>query len=719
MKLPFVARMALREGRASHRRFVLYTAAITAGVAALVAIGSFRISVIRSVRAQALTVLGADLELRRRNGFPDTVQAVIDSVAAAGVPITRTVDFGSMVRGPSGQPRLLQIRAIEGGFPYYGNVTSEPAAAWPDFQSGKFAVVDRAVLVYLNAVVGDTIAVGQARFVVAGFLTDFPGDLGIQTAIGPRVFIPLRFLEATRLIRFGSISTHRAYFRTGSLEAAQSIVDGHSAMFDEWRVRWDTVEEVEEDLSSALGGLAKFLALVGLVALILGGIGVASAVNVFVNEKLDSIAVLRCLGAKQRTVFGIYLFQSILLALGGSAAGIVIGLSLQYVFPIVLADFLPLDVGVAFHIPTIASGLLIGVWIALIFSLLPLLQVRNVSPLQALRRNYATTAPRRDIWRLVTFAALAAGVFVVSVWQAPSRIVGLGFAGGLGVTTALLAVAAWGIVKGTKRFFPKRARYVVRQGIANLFRPHNQTVSVTLALGFGVFLIVTLNVVQSSLLSQLRVDSNPDRPNIALFDIQLDQRDGVLQLMRDRGFPDMGTVPIVPSRIAAINGRTVADILDDPELGPNRWMYTREYRNTYRDTLNHSEVLTAGAWFPDVATATLPRISVDEDIAEGFGVGLGDTLTWDIQGVELATVITSLRRINWARFEPNFFVIFEPGVLENAPQTTIYLTREDDPVASAEAQRAMVDAFPNVSILDLTNVQRTIDEVVGKVTFAV
>jgi len=319
MKRFFPLRMAVRETRGSRGRLSLYMVAITAGVASLVAIGSFRSNVTDSVRNQARTVFGADLELRHRNVFPDTITALVDSLATSGLAVTRLVDFGSMVLAPSGNSRLMNVRAIEGGFPYYGTITSQPEFAWSTFQEARSAILDQAALVYLDASLGDTLAIGEVRFEIAGFLKDFPGDLGIRTAVGPRVFIPLRFLEETRLLRFGSVATHRVYFEWDDAEAVQSFLETHDSLLVDTRIRRTTVEEVEDDLGSALEGFSRFLGLIGLIALILGGLGVASGIHVFVKERLDTVAVLRCLGARQPLVFQIYLLQAVMVGFGGSA----------------------------------------------------------------------------------------------------------------------------------------------------------------------------------------------------------------------------------------------------------------------------------------------------------------------------------------------------------------------------------------------------------------
>jgi putative ABC transport system permease protein len=719
--------MVRRESRASVRRLGLHTLSIAVGVAALVAINSFRADVESSVRTQARTLFGADLALRRNQAFSDTVVRALDSLAAGGASVSYATSFASMALAPkSGLTRLVQVRALQGGFPYYGGVETEPAGLWPAALTGNRALVDAAALVQLNAAVGDTLRVGEVSFIIAGAVTRYPGRVSLESAIGPQVYIPLAQLPATNLIRPGSRAFYEATVRLDDPAVVRHFLIRHRALFRREQVRSDTVNEAEGDLTSALDTLARFLGLVGLAALLLGGVGVASAVHAYVKSRLDAVAVLRCLGARQRAVFTIYLAQSLILGLGGAALGAVLGLAVQAALPRVLGEFLPLDIAARLHPPAIAAGFGLGVLVAVAFAVLPLLGVRGVPPLHAIRRDTAEPSRSPDPWRVGAATALVVIATAVCVWQAPTPMIGFGFAAAVAITTAALWLTALVLIRATRRFFPHRAAYVVRQGVANLFRPGNQTLAVTLALGFGVFLIGGLFVAQQTILRQLRVDARPDRPNLVMFDVQTDQQSGVRALLGANGLPILQQTPIVPGRIHAINGRTVDEILRSPDAyRRERWALRRQYRSTYRDTVVGSEEIVAGTWFGTARQRgrgeedSLPQISVEEDVAAGLGLELGDRVTWDVAGVLIATRVTSLRRVHWMRFEPNFFIVFQPGVLEAAPQMVVTMSRVDDPTKRARVQRDLVTRFPNVGVLDLTQVQQTIDTVVRRVTLAV
>jgi len=720
MTPPFALQMAWRESRGNRRRLALYLGSVSLGVAALVAINSFGADVRASVHAQARTLLGADLELRSRAAFPDSIESLLDSMDRSGHRLARVTSFASMVLATrTGRTRLVEVRAVSGAFPFYGTVATEPPQQWPMVRAARAVLVDPAVLVALEARVGDTVTVGDGRFAIAGVVTSAPGDAALWTAIGPRLFLPVQYLAETQLLRFGSLAQYRAYLELPDADV-QRFLNRHNALLQRHRVGTETVAEQEEDLTRAVGRLARYLGLVGLIALLLGGLGVSSAVTVFVTDKLDSAAVLRCLGARQRTVLAVYLVQAIALGLVGAVIGVVMGVIAQLLLPAVVAGFLPLDVAIAPHWSTIAAGLGIGLGTAVLFALLPLLRLRGVSPLRALRQEFDRGPPTARGWRVIVYAVLLAGLVALSAWQAPRPLVGVAFAAGVVTTTGLLWLTARGLTWATRRWFPRRASYVVRQGIANLFRPMNQTTSVVLAIGFGVFLIATLSVVQRNLLDRLATDARPDRPNLVFFDVQADQRDGVHGVLATRGVRALDVTPIVPARIARVNDRPVDSLLSDTAPRRSPWSLRREYRNTYRDTLVASEQLSAGRWWTGARPAPeLPRISVEAELAGEAGVRLGDRITWNVQGVLVETRVASLRRVNWARFEPNFFVVFEPGVLERAPQTFVLLAREDEATRRAELQRDVVLAYPNVVSLDLTLVQRALDGLVSRVTLAI
>jgi putative ABC transport system permease protein len=627
--------------------------------------------------------------------------------------------------------RLVQVVGVEGGFPFYGAVRTEPPGLWERLGSGGGALVDPVVLPSLDTRVGDVLAIGEARVPIRGVVLDFPGDVAVRAAFGPRVFIAGRDVASTRLLSFGSRSRHEVFLRLSERADADRLARRHRPALAAERVGLRTASEGQELAGDALGRLGRYLGLVALVALLLGGLGVASAIHVFVKRRLETIAVLRCLGATGRQVLAVYVTQALAMALLGSLAGAALGTLLQLLLPRVVGDLLPVDVPVAASWPAAAGGVGLGVWSAALFALIPILPVRRVSPLAALRRPYEEDgrAGRRDPARLAAAAALGASVVAIAALESRSFGRGVAFAAAIGAAVAALAAAAVALTRATRWAVSPSWPYVWRQGIANLFRPANQTLTVVLAIGFGAFLLDTLLFVQHNLLADLRPLAAGERPNLALWDIQPDQRDGVAEELWRAGADPRPPVPIVPMRIASVKGVEARSVLAAAGTAqrsgsPNPWTLRREYRSTYRDELAPSERIVTGerwakgAWRARGREGPIP-VSLEADVAHELGVTVGDEIVWDVQGLRVPSRVASLREVQWARFEPNFFAVFPEGPLDAAPQTFVSLARVEGDEVRARLERRVVERFPNVTALDLSQVQQAIEGLIARAALAI
>jgi putative ABC transport system permease protein len=523
VRLRFAWRLALRELRHGLRRVGIYMASITLGVGALVSIHSFRDDVARSVQEEADVLMGANARLEADAPYPPSVLGVLDSLAAAGVGVARVTTATTMVYAPSSDlVRLMQVRGIDGDYPFYGEVTTSPPGVWGAHLEPGRVLVDPAALVQLSVAVGDTLVVGRLRLEIAGTVDDLPTDLAYQTAIGPRVHISEETLEASELLGVGSLARYEAFLRLPDVGERHEVRERYDSIFDAADVDLDFAEEQARSLARGINFLGEFLALVGLGALLLGGVGVASAIHVYIREKRASIAVLRCVGAGQATAFVAYLIQAAVLGLAGAVGGVVLGLVVQALLPWVLADVLPVDVSTRFSPTAAAAGLGVGVWVAVIFALIPLLGARDVPPLAALRQDFEGGRRLADPLRLFAYALLVGSVLLLCVIEAPEAEVGLVFAGALAVAAALVAGVGWLLTRAARRWFPARASYPVRQGVSNLFRPQNQTVAVSLALGMGAFIIGTILEVERSIRADLTLSFGEGQPNVLLFDVQPD-----------------------------------------------------------------------------------------------------------------------------------------------------------------------------------------------------
>ena len=721
---PWVWRMAWRDSRTSRKRLGLALSSITVGIAALVAITSFDANVRTVIQNQAKSLLGADLVLHGRQPFAPETEAMIERLDSLGGEQSREVSCSSMAYFPtSGDTRLVHVRALNGDFPFYGRLVTEPGRAAQDFRSGVSAVVDDSMMLQFNAKVGDEIKLGTQTFQIIGRLKKVPGEAGAAALIGPRVYIPLAALDRTGLIQTGSRVNYKVFFKFSEQTDVEQLVKDIQPHVAEYHLDVDTVQERTDSLGEVMENLTRFLNLVGFIALLLGGVGVASAIYVYVTHKMNTIAILRCVGGRAEQVFAVYVIQVLALGLLGAGIGAGLGIAVQTVLPTVLGDFLPVQMSFAIAWGAVCQGILIGLGMSFLFALLPLLSVRSVSPLQLLRVATDTPSRHREPgWWLLVFC-IALGLSTFALLNTARWNHGLSFVAGLGLAGGLLAGMAQLIMVGVRAYFPDSWPYVWRQGLANLYRPNNQTRVLILALGLGTLLLVVLYLSQHMLLSQVALAGSANQPNLLVFDIQTDQRQAVEELVRSFELAVLEQAPIVTMRLTTINGRKVTDIRDQNQTA--EWALLREYRATYRDHLIDTETLVEGAWQGTVAvdeaapTNGVIPISLEVEIAKTLEVTLGDELVFDVQGVPVTTTVGSLRKVNWQRVRTNFFVVFPVGVLEDAPQVFALLSRVETPQRSATLQRAIVQQFPTVSAIDLSLILQTVDTMLSKIAFAI
>lgn len=712
-KINWVLGMAWRDSRGSRRRLLLFISSMVLGVAALVAISSFGENLKDAVDAEAMTLLGADLSIESRSPFVDTVEAIIDSL---GGDQSRVISFSSMAYFPkNGGTRLSTVRAQEGGFPYYGSVETDPPAAAANYMANADALVDGELLEQFDVVVGDSVKIGARTYRIAGELLKTPRESAAMMMLSPRIYIPLAEMDTLLLTR-GSLADFEVYFKFDDGRDVEGMMESLGPRLRAENTGFDTVAEMQREWNEGLTNLYRFLNLVGFIALLLGGIGIASAVHVYIKQRIETVAVLRCIGAQSAPTFAIYLVQATVMGFLAACFGSLIGLGVQWLLPQLLADFLPVEVTVTIKWIPVFIGLAVGLGVSLLFALLPLLSVKNVSPLLTLRKSVESTVGAGG-WRYVIYGLLGLAILGFSIAQAPMWQIGVAYAGGIFVVFGLLALVAKGIVYFSRKFFPTSWPYPWRQGFSNLFRPNNQTVILMLSLGLGTFLIATLFLVQQTLLNQIEIAGGEDRPNMILFDIQPDQLEPVTQIVEARAMPVIDRVPIITMRIAEVNGRTIDEIKAD-STGGYSWAHRREYRSSYRDQLTDAETLVEGAFVGEVAVdADVIPISIEEDVSNELDVEIGDTIIWDVQGVPITTQVSSIRQVDWQRMETNFFVVFPTGVLEEAPQFFVMLTKSDNDEQAGQLQSAIVAAHPNVSSLDLKLILTVFDSIYSRISF--
>jgi putative ABC transport system permease protein len=730
----FIVKMAWRDSRRNRVRLLLFISAIIAGIAALVAVRSFSYNLQRDIEREAKTLLGADLLIQSNQPMPDSIRTLF----AVGGRQSRVLNFASMARFPrTGGTRLCQIRAIEGDFPFFGKWKTTP----------ENALVDHALLLQFGMAPGDSIQVGDVTFAIEGDLLSSPGRPGVGSAIAPTVFIPIAWLDSTDLVQRGSRIDYQYFFMMPEGVSADTLAKRHEKVLETARMDAETVESRKENLGDAFGRLGVFLNLVGFIALLLGCIGVAGAVHLYIKDKLPTVAILRCLGASGRKAFLVYLVQVMGIGLLGALIGAALGALIQKLLPWVARDFLPIDeVSTDVSLVAVSQGVLLGLLVAVLFALLPLAGILGTSPLRTLRAVSDDEPPARRHWwlRVGVYALIGLVLLGFTTWLIGRWRDALVFAGGVlaafGVLWAVAQVLSWLL----RRFFPKKWSYVWRQGIANLFRPNNQTVLLIVTIGLGAMLLSTLFLTQNMLLKQIEFSSSGRQPNMIVFDIQTNQRDSVAELVRASGMPLMQQVPIVTTRVRSIDGLTKSQydaLHPDPDSAltreerrrdgppppddPNNqrvahWVWEREYRVTFRDTLIDSEELTEGTWSgvhnPQDAVV---KVSISDGLQRAMKAKIGTRIVFNVQGVPIETEVASVRKVDFGRLQTNFLVLFPKGVLEQAPQFHVVVSRVESADQSARFQSELVRRYPGISAIDMTQILKSVDEVLSKVSFVI
>ena len=611
--------------------------------------------------------------------------------------------------------RLVTVRGNEPGFPFYGAVETDPPQAASTYLETGGALIDGTLMQQFGIVVGDSMRIGRETYRVEGRLLQTPRESAAVMLFSPRVYIPRARIDST-LLAVGSRADYEVYFRFTDGRDADAAIDPLRSELRSYRVGADTIEEERENWDEALTNLYRFLGLVGFTALLLGSLGVASSISVYVRQRVQTIAVLRCYGASIRSTVWVYVLQASAMGLFGAFLGSALGIGIQTLIPRVLADFLPVDVAFTISWPAVFMGSGIGLGVTLLFALLPLLSLREVSPLMALRSTIDSTSSRKGLGWWMTVLVIGLGTTLFAVAQAPTTGMGVGYAGGILLVFLLLAGTAKLLMWALVRRPPASVSYTVKQGIANLHRPNNQTLTMMLALGLGTFLVTTMLISETTLVSQITAAGGNERPNLIFYDVQPDQVDPVRSTIEAQGLPVMEETPIVTMRIHSVKGRTVQSLRDDSTARAT-WAHRREYRSTYRDRLTDSETLVDGAFSGTWSGQGSIPISIEADVASELEVGVGDNIVFDIQGVQVTTEVGSVREVDWRRMQTNFFVVFPDGSLDRAPAMHVLMTRADSEAASAAVQSAIVRDQPNVSSIDISLVLNTFDVIFSRIAF--
>ncbi|WP_115462060.1 ABC transporter permease [Winogradskyella aurantiaca] len=707
--------MAWRDAKASKGRLFLFMASIILGIGAVVSIQLFSTNLKNNIQLQSKALMGADYIIDTRQEPNERSMAIIDSLG----PDAFEINFVSMIAFPKQNgTRLVQVRGLEGDFPFYGSIDTQPEVAASSFQDNGGALVDATLMLQYGVQPGDSIKVGEVVLPISGALKSVPGSTAVSTSVAPPVIIPYKYVEDTQLIQFGSRKEYQYFFKVADSVNIDQFERKIEPILESENLDIDTHTSTSRRLGRRYDNVGKFLNLVAFIALLLGCIGIASSVHIYIKEKLRSIAVLKCMGATRRQSFLIFLIQIAGIGFVGGIIGTVLGVFLQELFPYILKDFLPFDVTISIEAQPIVMGLILGLCISILFALLPLMRTWYVSPLEVLRVG-AESKQQISKARSLIIIIILGFLFSFSYWLLRSVTYSLAFVGGVVLTFGVLSGIAYLSMKMIKRYFPRSWGFTSRQSLLNLFRPNNQTLVLVIAIGLGSFLISTLYFTKDILLVNTDISQTEQDANIILLDVQSQQREKVVQTFQEKGLPVIDNVPIVTMRMHKIKNQLVNELRTDTTRQVRGWILNHEFRTTYRDELVESETLQKGEWIPELRTGEHVKISISDNIANDAKVTVGDTIVFNVQGVLMETTVGSIRQVDWSRVQLNFSIVFPKGVLEQAPQFSVLSTNAANEQESADLQRELVAKYPNISILDLRQVLNIVEDILNKVSWII
>ncbi len=758
----FALSMARRETRAAWRHFLYFFVCIALGVGALVGVALFSANVERAVTREARGLMGGDIEIRLSRPMSEKGEAVLRSLVDRGIAVLHISELVGMAAATTGKPilqtQIVEMKAVEPGYPFYGNLQFEPVHPLMELLSSSLclaprashpapepcygAIVQQSLLIRLGLAVGDRFKVGEATFIITGVLRKEPDRVAGPFNLGPRVMISREGLAAAELIKPGSRVRERYLVKLPLTMPAQPLLYELRGRLAGESARVTSYRDAQPQLKQFLDQLTRYLGLIGLTALFIGGIGVATTIHAFIREKLQTIAILKTVGAESGTVIGTYLLQALLLGAIGSVAGVALGAGVQHALPPLVtglfgADLMTqLDFSGAFSLSSILpmlKGIALGILTTLLFTLWPLLGIREISPARIFRRDVQAVEAARtwrqrfgfsDRVRMLTAFGIAAGLAGLAIWQAGNWRIGLLFVSALAVAVILLTLAAWLLVQVIKTI-PGPRSVAVRHAIGNLHRPGSQAVGVMVSVGIGVMVIVAVSLLEHTLVNQVGESRPVDSPSFFFIDIQPDQKEALLRLLRERTHdPSPETTPLVRSRLHAINGQPVATAeeterpSDKQQDRRKNWYLTREYVLTFLQDLPKDNTVIKGAWWKPGQVFSKPLVSIEEDAAKNLSVNLGSTIEFEIQGTIVLAEVSSIRKVEWGNFSTNFYMIFSPGALEGAPFTYVatvrVLSEQEVPL-----QQAVVAAFPNVTAINIGDVLDSFARILDRLALAI
>ncbi len=711
--------MAWRDSRRGRWRMLGFSLSVMVGIAALVASGSLRKSLLDAVEREARALLGADIYLHSKRPFSKEAEKLL-----AGIParVQRETALTIMASAPgSGDSRLVQARGVDPGFPFYGAPVTDPPDAWKRCLAGEGFVVDPALIEALRSKPGDVIRLGKLEKPLLGTLVKAPPQVSALGVFAPELFLARKLVAATELVGGNDFTFHRAWLQVpAALDVEAHVVKRLKRPLNSAAVSMETVAARKKTIGAVLGALYSFVSLMAFIALALGGLGIASAMRVHARERLPRVATLRCLGATAGQALAVYVAQGTMLGLAGSAGGVLLGLAIQAGAPLLLNRVLPfqLEPGIPWGVAASAMGF--GFLICVSFALLPLLSVRRVPALAAVRAKVEGAPggwrdPLAWVIGVVLVGALTKLAMTLSPPDAPKA--GIAFTAGLGGGLLVLALVArltmWAVRRAVRPWWP----FPLRQGLAGLYRPGNQTSLFLLSGGLVTALVLSTLLTQHLLLEKFNSRTLLGKANFYAIDVKSDQRAAVGTKLKALDAPPVDEAPMILTTISEVNGKSQTELREGAEnrrRAPN-WILNNVYRATWREAPGEGEEVIDGRWVArhDDPDKPVP-VSLEEGLAKRLRVKTGDRITLNAGTDKLECEITSLRKVDWEEMRLNFLIVFPAGRAEKLAHTWAVSARLPTPAAGAKVQRELSAAFPNLTIFDIAAAVGILEDILAK-----
>jgi putative ABC transport system permease protein len=713
-------RFAFRELRGGLRGFGVFLACIVLGVAAIASVGSVARGMTEGIAREGRALLGGDISVELVHRRTDPAER--GYLASLG-DVSEVATLRAMARRVDGEAQtLVELKAVDGAYPFFGamTITGGEDAIPLLLGSGPGALVDPELLVRLDLEVGDTIAIGRTSFPIRGAIETEPDRLSAGLSLGPRVMIAAEALDATGLIRPGSLVDWNYRVRLpGNPDNGAVAEIGAAALeaFPESAWDLDTREDAAPRLRRNIQRLAEFLTLIGLTALVVGGVGVANAVTSFLEGKRDVIATFRSLGAPAGFAVTVYLIQILVLASFGIVAGLAVGAAIAFAAGAALRIVLPVTV-IGIYPSELLLAAVYGFAAALAFALYPLGRARDISPTALFRDEIAPERRRPRLSYLIATGLAALFLAGLAIGLAFDRRVAIIFVVATAAAFLLLRFVAIGIMALARRA-PRVRSTGLRLALGNIHRPGALTPSIVLSLGLGLTLVVTLVLIDGNLRRMLIGTIPAEAPSFFFLDIQADTLADFQGLIgREAPEAELRIVPILRGRVVAVAGVPASEVDAAPEA---RWVLNGDRGITYSAVAPENSDITAGEWWPADYEGP-PRVSVEQEVAEGLGLDIGDTVSVNVLGREVTATVTNFRSLEWQSMSINFVFVFSPDAFRGAPFTNLATLAFPDG-ASTERELALLktigNAMPDITIVRIKEALETVNGLVGRIAWAV